>query len=53
MNVGCASCFCSGVVVSAGIFRVFGSEMAELPLVATVTDFQGQVVVYYTLGKVK
>ncbi|CAJ1979219.1 unnamed protein product [Sphenostylis stenocarpa] len=30
------------VVVSAGIFRVFGSEMAELPLVATVTDFQGQ-----------
>jgi len=31
------------VVVSAGIFRVFGSEIAELPLVATVTDFQGQV----------
>ncbi|KAK7341920.1 hypothetical protein VNO80_24861 [Phaseolus coccineus] len=30
------------VVVSAGVFRVFGSELAELPLVATVTDFQGQ-----------
>ncbi|XP_068497919.1 uncharacterized protein [Phaseolus vulgaris] len=30
------------VVVSAGVFRVFGTELAELPLVATVTDFQGQ-----------
>ncbi|XP_061345357.1 uncharacterized protein LOC133291167 [Gastrolobium bilobum] len=30
------------VVVSAGIFRVFGPEVAELPLVATVADYQGQ-----------
>ncbi|BAT90492.1 hypothetical protein VIGAN_06174600 [Vigna angularis var. angularis] len=30
------------MVVSAGVFRVFGTEIAELPLVATVTDFQGQ-----------
>ncbi|RDY12932.1 Increased DNA methylation 1, partial [Mucuna pruriens] len=30
------------VVVSVGIFRVFGPEVAELPLVATVTNFQGQ-----------
>ncbi|KAL9296814.1 hypothetical protein ACSQ67_022710 [Phaseolus vulgaris] len=30
------------VVVSAGVFRVFGTELAELPLVATVTDFQEQ-----------
>ncbi|KAK3024427.1 hypothetical protein RJ639_044601 [Escallonia herrerae] len=29
-------------VVSAGIFRVFGKEFAELPLVATVSDRQGQ-----------
>ena len=34
---------CSECVVSAGIFRIFGSEVAELPLVATDTNFQGQV----------
>ena len=31
------------MVVSAGIFRIFGEEVAELPLVATSKDFQGQV----------
>ncbi|XP_027343821.1 uncharacterized protein LOC113856269 isoform X2 [Abrus precatorius] len=30
------------IVVSAGIFRVFGPEIAELPLVATIADYQGQ-----------
>ncbi|KAK1589518.1 hypothetical protein Q3G72_034876 [Acer saccharum] len=30
------------VVVSAGIFRIFGDEVAELPLVATSKDSQGQ-----------
>ncbi|EOA26504.1 hypothetical protein CARUB_v10022553mg [Capsella rubella] len=30
------------VIVSVGIFRVFGSEFAELPLVATSKDCQGQ-----------
>ncbi|KAH9660468.1 PHD-type domain-containing protein [Citrus sinensis] len=30
------------VVVSAGIFRIFGQELAELPLVATSNDCQGQ-----------
>nr|AAD21504.1 hypothetical protein [Arabidopsis thaliana] len=30
------------VIVSVGIFRVFGSELAELPLVATSKDCQGQ-----------
>ncbi|KAK1563049.1 hypothetical protein Q3G72_021459 [Acer saccharum] len=30
------------VVVSAGIFRIFGEEVAELPLVATSKDSQGQ-----------
>lgn len=29
--------------MSAGIFRIFGQEVAELPLVATSTDCQGQV----------
>ncbi|XP_030521033.1 uncharacterized protein LOC115734409 isoform X2 [Rhodamnia argentea] len=29
-------------VVSAGTLRIFGQEMAELPLVATSTDCQGQ-----------
>ena len=31
------------MVVSAGIFRIFGAEVAELPLVATVADSQGKV----------
>ncbi|KFK32359.1 hypothetical protein AALP_AA6G231300 [Arabis alpina] len=30
------------VIVSVGIFRIFGSELAELPLVATSKDCQGQ-----------
>ncbi|KAF3553686.1 hypothetical protein F2Q69_00012285 [Brassica cretica] len=30
------------VIVSVGIFRVLGSELAELPLVATTRDYQGQ-----------
>ncbi|KAL1191053.1 Increased DNA methylation 1 [Cardamine amara subsp. amara] len=30
------------VIVSVGVFRVFGSELAELPLVATSKDSQGQ-----------
>ncbi|CAH2060374.1 unnamed protein product [Thlaspi arvense] len=30
------------VIVSVGIFRIFGSELAELPLVATSRDCQGQ-----------
>ncbi|KAL2328537.1 hypothetical protein Fmac_021964 [Flemingia macrophylla] len=29
-------------IISAGIFRVLGLEVAELPLVATTTDYQGQ-----------
>jgi len=36
--------FCSGDIVCAGVFRVFGSEIAELPLVATTSDQQGQVI---------
>jgi hypothetical protein len=34
----------SQVVVSAGVFRVFGPEVAELPLVATDAEYQGQVI---------
>ncbi|XP_010521715.1 PREDICTED: uncharacterized protein LOC104800570 isoform X2 [Tarenaya hassleriana] len=30
------------VIVSVGVFRIFGSELAELPLVATSSDCQGQ-----------
>ncbi|XP_027348247.1 uncharacterized protein LOC113859749 [Abrus precatorius] len=41
-GIYCAVLTVNQVVVSAGIFRVFGSEVAELPLVATVTDCQGQ-----------
>lgn len=35
--------FYSSVVVSAAIVRVFGEEVAELPLVATRSDCQGKV----------
>ncbi|XP_061371540.1 uncharacterized protein LOC133314115 [Gastrolobium bilobum] len=38
----CALLTVNQVVVSAGLFRVFGPEVAELPLVATITDSQGQ-----------
>ncbi|MBA0732466.1 hypothetical protein Gogos_016556 [Gossypium gossypioides] len=38
----CAILTVNQVVVSAGIFRVFGQEMAEIPLVATSTESQGQ-----------
>ncbi|KAH1130676.1 hypothetical protein J1N35_002054 [Gossypium stocksii] len=38
----CAILTVNQVVVSAGIFRVFGREMAEIPLVATSTESQGQ-----------
>lgn len=34
---------CSQSVVSAGLLRIFGVEAAELPLVATSIDCQGQV----------
>lgn len=46
----CCECFnnClyviySSVVVSAGILRIFGQDMAELPLVATRKSFQEKV----------
>ncbi|XP_004506110.1 uncharacterized protein [Cicer arietinum] len=38
----CAVLTVNQVVVCAGIFRVFGQEVAELPLVATNTNCQGQ-----------
>ncbi|KAL9143458.1 hypothetical protein ABFS82_14G238000 [Erythranthe guttata] len=38
----CAILIVDSVVVSAGMFRVFGEEVAELPLVATRTDSQGK-----------
>ncbi|RHN75371.1 putative histone acetyltransferase chromatin regulator PHD family [Medicago truncatula] len=38
----CAVLTVNQVVVSAGVFRVFGPEVAELPLVATVSEYQGQ-----------
>ena len=41
------SLLCSKSVVSAGMFRIFGQEVAELPLVATDTDYQGQVILIY------
>ncbi|GLT41760.1 hypothetical protein SLA2020_158030 [Shorea laevis] len=38
----CAILTVNQVVVSAGIFRIFGQEVAELPLVATSTEAEGQ-----------
>ncbi|CAJ1955845.1 unnamed protein product [Sphenostylis stenocarpa] len=38
----CAVLTVNGDIVCAGVFRVFGSEIAELPLVATTSDQQGQ-----------
>ncbi|WJX73596.1 hypothetical protein P8452_57359 [Trifolium repens] len=38
----CAVLTVNQVVVSAGVFRVFGPEVAELPLVATDAEYQGQ-----------
>ena len=35
--------FCSESVVSAAMFRIYGTDVAELPLVATSADCQGQV----------
>uniref|UniRef100_A0A0D9WUF5 PHD-type domain-containing protein n=1 Tax=Leersia perrieri TaxID=77586 RepID=A0A0D9WUF5_9ORYZ len=37
----CAVLTVGNIVVSAGLFRVMGSEIAELPLVATSRDSQG------------
>jgi len=34
------------VVVSAGIFRIFGKEVAELPLIATKDEYQKQVILF-------
>ncbi|CAI0398054.1 unnamed protein product [Linum tenue] len=38
----CAVLLVDNVVVSAAIIRVFGQELAELPLVATSSQFQGR-----------
>ncbi|CAL0332313.1 unnamed protein product [Lupinus luteus] len=38
----CAVLSVNDVVVSAGVFRIFGPEVAELPLVATTGECQGQ-----------
>ncbi|CDP07019.1 unnamed protein product [Coffea canephora] len=38
----CAVLTVNSTVVSAGIFRVFGQDVAEVPLVATSTAFQGK-----------
>ncbi|XWS73994.1 hypothetical protein CRYUN_Cryun02cG0177200 [Craigia yunnanensis] len=38
----CATLTVNQVVVSVGIFRIFGQEVAEIPLVATSTECQGQ-----------
>ena len=34
---------CRSVVVSAGLLRIFGREVAELPIVATSRKHQGKV----------
>ncbi|XP_020549540.1 uncharacterized protein LOC105161480 [Sesamum indicum] len=39
----CAILTVNSIVVSAGIIRIFGQDMAELPLAATRTGYQGKV----------
>ncbi|GFQ01017.1 chromodomain-helicase-DNA-binding protein 4 [Phtheirospermum japonicum] len=41
-NMYCAILMVDTVVVSAGIIRIFGDEVAELPIVATKTECQGK-----------
>ncbi|XP_042489983.1 uncharacterized protein LOC122069958 [Macadamia integrifolia] len=41
-GIYCAVLTLNSSVVSAGILRIFGTEVAELPLVATSSDKQGQ-----------
>lgn len=43
---------CSQLVVSAGMFRIYGAEVAELPLVATSADYQGQVIFTSLCGRI-
>ncbi|XP_021899063.1 increased DNA methylation 1-like [Carica papaya] len=38
----CAILTVNQVIVSVGVFRVFGTDLAELPLVATSNECQGQ-----------
>ncbi|GAB2285471.1 hypothetical protein Dimus_019920 [Dionaea muscipula] len=38
----CAILSVNSIVVSAAVFRIFGKEVAEIPLVATSSDFQGK-----------
>ncbi|KAE9587971.1 putative histone acetyltransferase chromatin regulator PHD family [Lupinus albus] len=38
----CAVLSVNEVVICAGVFRIFGPEVAELPLVATTGEYQGQ-----------
>ncbi|XP_057955697.1 uncharacterized protein LOC131149343 [Malania oleifera] len=40
-NMLCAVLTVNSLVVSAGLFRIFGLEVAELPLVATFKDHEG------------
>lgn len=35
--------FLRSIVVSAGLLRIFGREVAELPIVATSREHQGKV----------
>ncbi|XP_073290550.1 increased DNA methylation 1-like [Primulina huaijiensis] len=45
----CAILTANSVAVSAGIIRIFGAEVAELPLVATRPDYQGKGYFQYLL----
>uniref|UniRef100_A0A2P2ME68 N-acetyltransferase domain-containing protein n=1 Tax=Rhizophora mucronata TaxID=61149 RepID=A0A2P2ME68_RHIMU len=42
LNMYCVLLLVKGVVVSAGLLRIFGREVAELPLVATCREYQGR-----------
>lgn len=45
----------SSVVISAGLLRIFGRNVAELPLVATSREYQGKVssIVIHVWPKIK
>lgn len=41
---------CSSIVVSAGLLRIFGRGIAELPIVATSKEHQGKVRTYHIVN---
>jgi hypothetical protein len=43
----CLVLIVNSLVVSAALLRIFGQEVAELPIVATSREYQGRVKLLY------